>query len=122
MTLGERRHLDRIIGDECRLYERALAEFAENLVDKLALAHGIVDFHLQLLADGAYFVLALVVEVVAGLFLDSFEDRQTAERSTETYYVAVDFALRLAVYCNADALQQLLGEAHHPVIVLILHI
>ncbi len=43
VTLCERRHLYRIVDDECGLYECALAAFAENLVDELSFTHGIVD-------------------------------------------------------------------------------
>ena len=65
--LGEGRHFHGIVGDEGGLHEGAFAERAEDFVDELAFAHGVVYLHLQLLADVAYLVFRLSVQVVAGL-------------------------------------------------------
>ena len=122
MHLGQWRHFHGIVGDEGGLDELALAGLTKDFVDEFALAHGLVHFNAQLLGNGAYFIFALAVEVVAGLFLDGIEDRQSAIGSLERDNLSVYFAFWLTVHGYADFLQQLFGERHHPVVVFILHI
>ena len=62
------------------------------------------------------------MEVVAALFLNGIEDRQTTVWSLEGNDVAVDFHFRLSVDSNADFFKHFLGERHHPVVVLVAHI
>ena len=119
---GQRTHFHRVIGDECRLYECTFTEFTEDFVYQLAFAHGIVNFHFQFAAYLTDFLFALAVEVIAGLFLDGIQDRQAAVRSLETDGLAVNRCFRSSVYSNANTLKQLLGEAHHPIVIFILHI
>ena len=123
--LRQRRHLNRIVDDECRLDIRALAEVAKDLVDELTLAHGIRDgIHLELVhGDVADLFLCLVGEVIAGLLLDGVEDRDAWERS----FVADDLAvgivnLRRAVDSDTDRLKHLLRERHHPFVILVGHV
>ena len=101
----KRRHLNGVIGDERRLNISAFTEFSENFIDEFALAHGVVNFHIELLANVANFVFSLSIKVVARLLLDSFEDRQAAEGSFEANGLSVDHAFGLTIYCHADALQ-----------------
>ena len=122
MHLRQWRHFHRVVGDECRLYERSFAELAEQFVYELALAHCLVHFHAFLLAEVAYFLLALAVHVEAGFFLNGIEYRQSAVGSLERNEVAVNHALGLSVHGGAYFFEQLLGERHHPVIVLVLHV
>ena len=122
MHFGQRRHLDGIVDDESGLDECALAELAENLVDEFALAHGVVNLEFQLLAHLTDLVFALAFQIIAGFLLDGLEDGQAAVRCLETDDLAVDFGLGLAVHSDADGFEQTLGERHHPVIVLVLHI
>ena len=122
MHLCERRHLDGIVCDECRLDECALAELTEEFVDELALAHCLVHVHTLLKAECADFLLCLAIAVESCLLLDGVEDGEAAVRSLEADDVAVNLALRLAVYGYTDLLKKLLGESHHPVIVLILYV
>ena len=120
--LGQWRHLDRIVGDEGRLDERAFAELAEELINQFALAHGLIDVHTFLQAEGAYFLFALSFAVEACLLFDGLEDGQTTIGSFERDDVAVNLTIGRAVDSNTNRLQQLLGERHHPVVVLVLHI
>ena len=99
-----------------------LAELSEYLVDELSLAHRVVYFHAELAAHLAYLGLVHAREVVAGLLLYGVENGQAAVRSLETDYPPVDFALGLAVDGYAHRLEKLLGERHHPVVVLVLHV
>ena len=122
MHLGKGRHLYGIIGDERGLYKGAFAELTEDFINQLALAHGVVDFHVQLLAHFADLCLVHASQVIAGLFFDGFQDRQAAVRRLEADDVAVNFAFGLSVYSDADGFQQLLGECHHPVVILILYV
>ena len=120
--LSQRTHLNRIVDDEGRLDKRTLAELPEDLVDQFTFTHRIVDLHLQFLADRTDLVLALTFQVVTRLFLDRLQDRQAAERSLEADCLTVDRALARTVHGDTDTLQQLLSEAHHPVIVFVLDI
>jgi hypothetical protein len=61
--LCKRRHLDGIVGDECRLDECALAELAEEFVDELTLAECLVNLKSLFEAECADFLLALAVAV-----------------------------------------------------------
>ena len=120
--LGKWRHLHGIVGDECGLDISALAELSENLVNEFALAHSVVDVHIELFAHFPNLFLRHAVEVISCLLLDSVENRKTAEWSLETDDLSVDLALWFAVYGDTYRLEQFLGERHHPVVVLILHI
>ena len=120
--LGERRHFHRIVGDKGRLDISTLAELAENLVDKLAFTHRVVDFQIQGLAYLADFFFALPVQVITRFFLDGLQDGQAAIGCLEAYGLSVHHALRAAVHGNADAFEQLFGKRHHPVVILILYI
>ena len=57
MTLTERRHLDRIVADEGRLDQVALAVLAKDSVDKLTLTHSLIDLDIQTLASLAQILL-----------------------------------------------------------------
>ena len=122
MHLGQWRHLYWIVGDECRLDEGTLAELTEELVDQLTLTHGLIYVHALLLAEVANLFLALAVAVEASLLLDGIEDREAAIWSLEADDVTINFTLWLAVDSDTDGLQQLLGERHHPVVVLVLYV
>ena len=123
MHLGQRRHFNRIIGDESRLDIRTFAEFSEDFINQLAFTHCLVDFlHFQFLANLADFFFALAVQVVSCLFFDSIQDRQTAVRSFKTDRFSVDNTFRTAVYSDTDTFQQFFGEIHHPVVILVLNI
>ena len=119
MHLRQGRHLNGVVGDECGLDEGALAGLTENLVDELALAHGVVHLNAELFGHVANLVLAHGVEVVARLFLDGIEDGQTAEGSLERDDLAINLNLRLAVDGGADLFQHPLCEAHAPVQILV---
>ena len=122
MHFGQRGHLDGIVDDKGGLNERTLAEFAEDFVYQFALAHGVIDLEVELLAHLADFLLGLAFQVVTCLFLNGLEDGQTAVRRLEADDLPVDFGLGLAVDGDTDCLEQLFGERHHPVIVLVLHV
>ncbi len=120
--LGQRTHLYRIIGDECWLNECAFAEFAKNLVDQLAFAHGVVNFHLQLVADGADFVLRFSRKIVTRFLFDGIENWQSTVWRFEIDFVVANAHFGGAIHSHGNALEQLLGERHHPLIVFVLHI
>ena len=123
MHLCQRRHFHRIIGDESRLDVAAFTEFTEDFINQFAFAHGVVDFfHLQFFADLTDFFFALAVEVISCLFFDGVEDRQTAVRSFKADCLSVYNGFGASVYGDTDAFQQLFGEAHHPVVILVLYI
>ena len=122
VLLGERAHLHRVVGDKGGLNELAFASFAEYFVDKFALTHGFIGLDAEFIGYFAYFFFVLALEVVAGLFLDGFEDRQTAIWSLEANEIAVDHTFRLAVDFGTDGFEQVFGETHHPVVVLVLNI
>ena len=110
MLLGKGRHLNGIIGDECRLDEGALAGLAEDFVYQFALAHGGVYLHAALLGHLAHLVLAHTLQVVTCLLLNGLKNGQTTEGSLEGDDLAVNLCLGLAVYGYTDAFENLLGE------------
>ena len=119
MHLGEWRHLDRIVDDEGWLYERAFASLAKDLVDEFALAHSVIYLNSTFLCHLTHLVLAHLRQVVTGLFLDGIEDWESAIWSLEVHDIVAYLDFCCAVDCNADLLDQLLGERHHPVVILI---
>ena len=119
MHLRQRRHLDGIVGDERRLYERALGCLSEYLVDELALAHNLCILDSERLGNLADFLFGLAFEVIAGLLLDGLKDRQTAVGGLEADDVVANLHICRSVDRDADLLEQLLGEGHHPVVVLV---
>ena len=119
---GERRHFHGVVGDERGLHESAFAKFAEYFVDEFALAHGVVDFHVERAAHLANFVFALIVEVVAGFFFDGIEYGQTAVRCLKADGFAIHHSFRASIHSHANFFEQLLRETHHPIVVFVLHI
>ena len=122
MTLAQRRHLARVVRDEGGLDQLLLAVLPEDGVDQLALAEGLVDLDVQLLARFAQLLLRAARDVVAGLFADGVGHRQTAERGLERDRLAVDRQLRRAVHGHGHPFEHLLGELHHPEVVLVGHV
>ena len=122
MHLRERGHLHRIIGDERRLDKLSLAGLAEDLVDKFAFAHVLGIFNPQALGKGAQFIFRHSGYILAGLLFDSIQDRQTTIGRFEIDLMVAYLHLGCAVDSDGNLLQQLLGERHHPVVVLVLNI
>ena len=122
VALAEGRHLDGVVGNEGGLDELVLALLAEDGVDELALAHGGVGLHAEALAGLAEFLLAHAADVDTGLLLDELAHGGAAERGLEVDVVAPDVDLRGTVESQGDALEHVLGEGHHPVVVLVGHI
>ena len=119
MALAQGRHLDRIVADERRLDELLLAVLAEDGVDELAFAHRLVDFDTQPPARFAQLFLGLAGDVVAGLFADGFGHRHAAERRLERDGLAVDRKVGRPVGGQRHMFEHLLGELHHPQVVLV---
>ena len=122
MHLRQRRHLYRIVGDESGLDERALTGLAEDLVDQFAFAHMFRVLYAEFLGFYADLVFAHICQVQTGLLFDGIEDRQTAVRCFEIHLMITDLHFGRTVDGDRDAFQQLLREAHHPVIILVLHV
>ena len=120
--LRERRHFDGIVGDEGGLDELAFAGFAEDFVDQLALAHALIDLDAELLSHAANFFFVHFAQIIASLLLDGVENGQATIGGFETDGLAVDHRFGRTVHSGADAFEHALGEVHHPVVVLILHI
>ena len=119
MTFCEGRHLDGIVGDECRLYVIAFAFFSENFVDKFSFAHRIVDFDIQLAAYVAQLCFVHAGYVDTRKFFDGIDHRYSFIRSLEVDEVVSDFYLSGAVHVESYFFEHLFGEAHHPVIVFV---
>ena len=99
-----------------------LAFLAEDLVDQFALAHRLVHLDFELTADGAQGLFVHAGDVYAGVFADSVGHGDASERRLEADRPAVHFDLRRAVHIAAHLLEHLLGELHHPVVILVSHI
>ena len=122
MSLGQRRHLNRVVGDEGRLDELVLAVCSEDGVDELALAHRRLDFYVEVLADLAQGILVHTLDVHSGVLADGLKDRQTAVAAAEVNLVLADLHPGGAVDLAGNPAEHLLDEVHHPVIVLVGHI
>ena len=122
MHLRQRRHLNGIVGNESRLDKRTLTGLAEDLVDQLTLTHMLRIFDAEFLRLHADLIFGHSREIESGLLFDGIEDRQTAVRRFEIDLVIADLHLRRAVHGQRDTLQQVLGKAHHPVIILVLDV
>ena len=96
-----------------------LAVLTEDGVDELALAHRVVDLDVEPFAGFAQLLFRLARDVVAGLLADGVGHRQAAERRLERDLPSVDRQLRGAVHGHRDPFEQLLGELHHPAVVLV---
>ena len=102
MTFGERRHLDRIIGDKGGLYVMAFAFLAEYFVDDFSFAHCFVDLDPDFFANFAQLCFVHAADVDTRVFLDSVEHSDTLERSFEIDRVFTDFDLGSTVYVETD--------------------
>ena len=122
MHLRERRHFYGIIRDKGRLNVSTFTEFAENLIDKFALTHRLVDFKVQLLTHFTNLFFAHAVKVVACLFLNRIKDRKAAVGSLKADGLTVNYGFRTTIYRHANLFKELLSESHHPVVVLILNV
>ncbi len=117
--LGEGRHLDGVVDDECGLDVFALAGLAEYLVDEFSLAHCLVDLDTE--SDGyiAQGRLVHASDVYACILLDGVDHCYAAERGLERDDVVADLDIGGAVDVEAYFLKELFGEFHHPVVVLV---
>ena len=120
--LGKRRHLFRIVGDKGRLDKVAFALFAKYLINELALAHSIIYFYANGLGKSSEFVLALSCNVKACKALDGFGHRNTWIRRFEIHFVLAKGGFGGTIYRLSTVLQEVFGEFHHPVVVLVSYI
>ncbi len=119
MALGEGRHFNGVVGDESGLYVVAFAFFAENFVDKLAFAHALVYFDMQV---GAYLTQLVFVhagDVYSGVVLDGLRHGYAAEGGLEIDFLVAYLYFGGAVYVEAYFFEHFFGELHHPVVVLV---
>ena len=119
MALAEWRHLDWVVADECWLHQILLAILTKDCVNQLTLTHCVVNLNIQSLASLAQLSLALACDVIACLLADGIGHCQATEWSLERNLLAINFDLGCTVYCQSDTLQHILGELHHPAVVLV---
>ncbi len=122
VTLAQRRHLARIVAHEGGLYKLVFAVLSEDGVYEFAFAHRRVGLDAQTRAGLADLLLAPARNVVTRLLADGVGHRDAAERRLERYLAVADGQLRGAVGGHRHVLQHLLGELHHPLVVLVGHV
>ena len=98
MTLGQGRHLHRIVDNERGLDILALALLAENLVYEFAFAHGVVHLDAVVAGEVAKLVLALAVDVEAGVLQDGVAHGDAGIRRLEVYLMVAELHLGGAVH------------------------
>ena len=108
-----------VVHDESGLNEVAFAVFAEEGVYQLSLTHCLVRFHMQPAARFAQLLLAFAGNVETGLLADGIRHRYSAERAAEADLLPPYFEFRGAVYGECHLFDHLLGEVHHPEVILV---
>ena len=119
VAFGQRRHFDRVVGDEGRLDHLPFGIGTEEFVDELAFAHRVVYLDVELAAGLAQSVFIHSGDVHSGVFPDGIGDGHAAERCLEADAVFADLRFGRTVDGRADSFEQLFGHAHHPQIVLV---
>ena len=122
MAFTQRRHLDRVVANKGWLDKITFAVLAEDGIDQLAFAHRVVNLDVQPFAGFTQLLFALSGDVVSGFFADGVSHGQPAERSFERNGMSVDGQFCGAVYLGRNPFEQLLGELHHPTVILVGHI
>ena len=79
-------------------------------------------FYAESLGKRAQFLFRHGSYILAGLLLDSIQDRQAAIGRFEINLVVTDLNFGCAVDSYGNLLEQLLGERHHPVVVFVLDV
>ena len=120
--LCQRRHFDRIVSDESRLNVVAFAEFAEDFVNQLAFTHGVVNFHVEFLANFTNLLFVHTSQVIAREFLDRIQHGYTFERSFEVDYVVAYLYFCCTVYIQTDFFNHVFCKLHHPVVILVSYV
>lgn len=108
-----------VVGDESRLDIFALALLAEDFVDEFSFAHRVVDLDAEIAGSTAQCVLVHHVDIDAGVLEDGLAHGDALVGGLEVNDVVADFDGCRAVDVEAYLLEHLLGEVHHPVIILI---
>ena len=119
MAFAERRHLDRIICDESRLYIVTFAFCSEYLVNKFTFTHRRVHFDIELFAHLAQLSLVHAVDIDAGVLLDRVDHRDTFERTFKANLLIADHNLICTKHIHCAAVNHLFSIIHHPEIILI---
>ena len=119
MLLGKRRHLDRVIRDECRLYISAFAELTEDLIDQFTFTHRIIDFHVQFLANFANLLFIHSCQIVTGVLFDGSQHSDTLIGRFEIDDVVAYFYFGSTVYVQTDLFDHFFSKFHHPVVVFV---
>ena len=88
-----------------RLNVVAFAEFAEDFVNQLTLTHGVVNFHVEFLANFTNLLFVHTSQVIAREFLDRIQHGYTFERSFEVDYVVAYLYFCCTVYIQTDFFQ-----------------
>ena len=125
MHLGQRTHFYRVICNECRLNKGAFAELSKDFINEFTFTKGLIyTLHLKVYGSNrADFIFILPCKIKAGLFLNGLKYRQTTVRCFERNRVFTILHLCTAVVDSlTNGFKKLLGETHHPVIILVLHV
>ena len=119
MALGKRRHLYGVVGDKGRLNVATLAFFAENLVYEFAFAHGLIHLDAEVFTCLAECGLVHSRYIHACMVFDGLRHGYTREWCFETDDIVAHTHLVRSVDVTTYTFKQVLGEGHHPVVVLV---
>ena len=119
MTLGQRRHLHRVIRNEGWLDKILLGIFSKNRINQLALAPARLNLNIKLLAGLAELCFIHTLHINAGILLNCLKDRQTTVSTAEIHLILSNLHLGGAVDCGSHLAKHLLHKLHHPDIVLV---
>ncbi len=119
MFFTQGRHLHRVVGNERWLDEMGFAFFAKDLVDDLAFSHGGIQFNTQ--AFGLCVKVGLIQTryIQSGILFDGIEHGDPPEGPLEIDFGIPNRHFRCAMQIHCHLFDHLLGEIHHPVVILV---
>src|SRR5690606_35091291 len=119
VLFGQRTHLYGIINNKSGLHVMMLALFTKDLINKFALAHGFIRGDTQL---GAYVAQPGFIQsgdVKSGVLLDRVINTDPGVGRLEIDFFVAHLQDSLAVGRDGHMLKKLLGDFHHPQVILV---
>ena len=122
MFFGKRRHFFGVVSDKSRLDKVTFALLTKYLINQFSFAHRIINFYTNGLSKSPEFGFTFSCDIKSCEPFNSFGHSYTRIRGFEIYFVLTKSGFGGTIHCLGAVLQEIFGEFHHPVIVLIRHV